>query len=525
MTNDGADARHGPGVIEPPAKRPSGRLPAAVEPGGQARRVTWMLWGVLVGIGTLIRIPQLSHSLYESYAFRQTQTAFIIQKYASDGIDLSLSPLPVFGRDSNVPLELPLFQALGALLVQTGLTPDTAARLLALISFQAAGLMLSIIVCRWHGGRVAVVALALFEFLPFGLYWGAASLIDFFSVALALTMVYFLDRWFNGGSTPTLVAGSVAGVLAFLVKPTTAPSWSLLLLASAAMVIHRVGWRAVWKRMAMGFAVGPGLGLVAATIWTMYADSVKKNNPLTEFLVSSALRDWSFGTPQQRANPDFYLAVLDSIGDRIAGPLLLTVALGAVAALFLPSPLQRMSTCGWLLVAISAPFVFLNLYYMHAYYLIATYPAIVTVMAIGIVWAARFLTVVRWQRFATVALTGLIVMVVGLLTPEARLDVSGLFRGQPVPESTVAIRAETPTGARIITIGCDWDPTHLYYAQREGVMFRDPTSGSFWEGEPITDYPFLLSCHPGLDPEQWLPAGYTAVAGRAPGLYRVVRNP
>ena len=246
-----------------------------------------------------MRIPQLSHSLPENYRSRQTQTAYVIQKYASDGIDLLSTPLPVFGRDSNVPLEFPLFQALGALLVHTGLSPETAARLLALISFQVVGVMLSIIVFRWHGMTVAVAALALFEFLPFGLYWGTASLIDFFSVALALTMVYFLDRRFNGGSTLTLLAGSLAAVLAFLVKPTTAPSWSLLLLAAAAMVVYRIGWRGCWKRMAVGFAVGPGLGLIAATIWTAYADAVKRGKPLTEFLVSSAL---STGTSRRPSN-------------------------------------------------------------------------------------------------------------------------------------------------------------------------------------------------------------------------------
>jgi hypothetical protein len=483
------------------------------------------LLSTLIGIGTLIRIPQLHHSLNELYEFRQTQTAFVIRKYARDGINLLSTPLPVFGKNSNVPMEFPLFQALGALLVHTGLSPDVAARLLALVSFQASGLLLALILLRWHGRLVAVVAVALFEFLPFGLYWGAASLIDFFSVALALMMVYFLDRWFNGGSTLTLVAGSLAAVLAFLVKPTTAPSWSLLLLASAAIVIHRIGWRVSWKRIVMGFAIAPGLGLFAATIWTGYADSIKKNNPLTEFIMSSALGDWNFGTPAQRMDPSVYLMVLSRVTGQITGPGMVALLLGVVAAVVLPDPKQRLSTCGFLLVAISAPLVFLNLYYVHTYYLIAVYPALVTVMAIGVVWAAQLLTGMRWQRIATAAVAVVAIFVTTLSSPDARDDITGLIHGKPVPALSIGIRDFTPRNARLIMIGCDWNPTVLYYAEREGVMFRDPTPGSFWKTERIADYPFLFSCADRrLNPAQWLPPGYKAVAERTPGLYRVVRK-
>ena len=507
--------------LNPAAFSPT-NIPAIVSK--QPRGFTWLLLSALIGMGTLIRVPQLSHSLNEAYAFRQTQTAFIIQKYATDGINLLTTPLPVFGKNSNVPMEFPLFQALGALLVHTGITPDVAARLLALISFQASGWILALILLRWHGRTVAIVAIALFEFLPYGLFWGTASLIDFFSVALALAMVYFLDRWFSGGSTLTLLIGSVAAVLAFLVKPTTAPSWSLLLLVSAAMVIHQNGWRVPLKRLISGFLAGPGLGVAAATIWTAYADFIKAKNPLTEFLTSPALRDWNFGTAAQRVDPNVYFTILNRVSVHITGPLMISLSLGVAAAVVLDNPAERLSTWGWLLVAISAPLVFLNLYVIHTYYLIAIYPALVTVMAIGIVWAARLLTRLRRQRLAVAVLGTVAVFVATSGSLEARDDITGLIHGEPLPKTSVAIRELTPSGSHIIMVGCDWDPTTLYYAQREGVMFRDPTAGRFWEREHIADYPFMFSCEDGMNPRRWLPAGYTAVAYGTPGLYRVVRK-
>jgi hypothetical protein len=517
-------ACRGAGIREPPVtkKIPSRIFLVTTE---KAQAVSWWLLTALVGIGTLIRIPQLSHSLFESYAFRQTQTAFVIRKYATDGIDLLSTPLPIFGKNSNAPMEFPLFQALGALLVHTGLSPDVAARVLALVSFQASALLLALILLRWHGRLVAVVAIALFEFLPFGLFWGTASLIDFFSVALALTMVYLLDRWFNGGSALELGAGSLAAVLAFLVKPTTAPSWSLLLLVSAAIVIDRVGWRVSWKRIATGFLLAPGSGLLAAAIWTGYADSIKQNNPLTKFIMSTALRDWNFGTLAQRMDPTIYFTIIGRITGQIAGPGMVALLLGVVAAIVLPDLKNRLLNCGWFIVAFSAPVVFLNLYFVHTYYLIAIYPALVTVMAIGIVFVARLIPGARWQHIATAAVVVVAVFVTTLVSPDARDDITGLIHGRPVPASLIGIRDLTPPISRIIMVGCDWDPSYLYYAQREGVMFRDSTPGSFWRTERIADYPFLFSCADrGLNPQQWLPPGYRAVAESSPGLYRVVRN-
>jgi len=86
------------------------------------------------------------------------------------------------------------------------------------------------------------------------------------------------------------------------------------------------------------------------------------------------------------------------------------------------------------------------------------------------------------------------------------------------------IRDLTPAGSRIIMVGCGWNPRLLYYAEREGVMFQDPTPGRFWQTEPIADYPFLFLCAQGVQPRQWLPPGYGLSATRAPGLYKVIRE-
>lgn len=470
-------------------------------------RNTWWVFGSIALLGAVARIPQLFHSLNEAYAFRQTQTAFVVRQYAENGIDLAHTPLPVFGVGSDVPMEFPLWQAAAALLAGAGLPVDVAARLLGLLSFTAASLVLAALVRRWHGRRVAVLSLLLLQFLPFGLLWGASSLIDFAAVALALGMVLTLDHWFDRGGAGWLVGAVVVSVVGFLVKVTTMPAWGILLLVAAVLVIRRDGWARSWRRLLAGFALGPGLGFAAGVGWTIYADSVKNASELTRFVTSSELRDWNFGTLAQRLDFANSFVILDRIAQEIAGPFLVGVVLGALAIAFARTGEQRLRRVGWLGVAVSAPVVFFNLYVVHSYYLIAVYPALVVLVALGADWFVRSVPGPRIVRIAVPALGAAALIVATALSPLARSDIAQFARGQQIPAVSSVISQYTATDARIVMIGCDWDPTFLYYAEREGLMFRGADSGSTWTTERIADYDALFSCRADLDPADYVPGG------------------
>lgn len=493
------------------------RLLAAV----QRDRDLTARWIVACGIvaGTLVRVPQLFHSLAEVYAFRQAQTAVIVQQYAENGINLLITPLPVFGPNSNVPMEFPLFQAIASIGVSAGLPAVVASRLLGLLSFQAVAVLLFLLLRRWSGRRVAVLAVGLFEFLPFGLFWGAASLIDFFSVALALLMVWGLQHWFETGHRWPLVIGVLASWAAFLVKVTTAPTWGLLLLAVSAIIITRLGWAATWKRLLVGFAAGPGVGLLASIGWTVYADSIKAANPLTAFLTSSALRDWNFGTIVQRLTPNTWLHIGERVVFEMAVPVAVPLLLGIAALIFLRGN-PRLALLGWMLTAISGPLVFTNLYYVHDYYFIAIYPAIVAIVAIGISWTISAVPNPQ-VRLVVVGLlvVGAIFSVV--LSPAARADIAGLVKSAPLTPATIALRDHTEPGSLIVTVGCDWDPSLFFNAEREGVMFRGFSAGDFWQTESIDDYEYLYNCNPEFDSAAFLPTGTTMAPTQTPGLYEL----
>ncbi|WP_168200337.1 glycosyltransferase family 39 protein [Protaetiibacter larvae] len=483
-------------------------------------RATWWLVGALVAVGSLIRIPQLGHTLAEAYAFRQTQTAFVAREYSEHGIDLFRTPLPVFGPDADVPMEFPLWQGIAALFMMAGQPADVAVRTLALLSFQLCAVLLAVLVRRWHGAAAAVVSVGLLQFLPFGLLWGAASLIDFFSVALSLLMVIGIDAWFERRHLPWLAVGSAAAVLAFLVKVTTVPSWGLLLVVSLVLMLRARGWVGSWRRLLAGL-IGPVAGFAAALAWTAYADAVKRAEPLTQFLTSSQLRDWNFGTLSQRVEADGYWTILGRLAGEIAGPMLFGLAIAVAAAIFQSRFEDRLRSLGWLLVAVSAPLVFFNLYVVHSYYLIAIYPAIVAAMAVGGVWLLRTLRVQRWQRVALAALATGVLFAGTVLSPQGHANVAQWARGNAEPALSRLLAERTPEGSPVIIVGCDWDPSFLYYAQRAGMMFRGSDAGDTWSRHDIGAYAALYNCRPDLDPADYLPAGVVAVGTDDPGLYRL----
>lgn len=488
-----------------------------------ARRAAWLI-GAIVAFGTVIRIPQLFHTLNEAYSFRQTQTAFTVREYAEHGINLFTTPLPVFGPHASVPMEFPLFQAIASLFASAGMPADMAARTLGLISFQATAVLLALLLLRWHGRAVAVVGVALFELLPYGLLWGASSLIDFMSVALSLLMVLGLERWFNRGSVWWLVVGAVGAVAGFLVKVTTVPSWGFLVLVSIILVVRRFGWAKSWRRVVIGLAVGPALGFVGAIAWTLYADRVKSGLELTSYLTSSNLRSWNFGTFTQRVDPQTYAVILDRIAQEIAGFGLVGLLVAVLAVIFQRDVKDRITTLGWLAVAMSGPLVFINLYFVHAYYLIAVYPAIVAAIAIGGVWAVRRIPAQSWQRSAIAAVAILLLFVSTATSQLGRNNIAQFGTNQQTPGLSDFLLVETEPDDLIILTGCDWDPSFLFYAHRAGVMFWIGDPQTFWQDHDVADYDWLYSCDGLADAESYLPAGWRLEAQENEQFFELVKE-
>jgi Dolichyl-phosphate-mannose-protein mannosyltransferase len=422
----------------------------------------------LLGLAALAKLPTLGQPLTENFAWRQTQTAWTARIYHQQGIDLLHPEVPVHGPPWQFAFEFPLFQALGALLMDLGLAPDVAMRSLGLVTFLVSGWLLYALLTRLAGRAAGLAALAAFLFSPFGLLWGRTSLIEYLATAGALAFLLGAVRWLERGRPSDFVVALAAGVLAMLVKITTGAFYLVPLLA-----FRRNGRPLLVSEWSVPILVAvPSL---AGLLWTRYADALKAATPATAFQTSANMIGFNFGSPDMRVDPEVMLP--------IASALLIGLT-GAGLLIWLPAAIARLRQLeqGPLLAAlllsalVGAPLVLTPLYGTQNYYPAAISPAAAILVGLGASWG--------WARRR--ALLGRFVLIAGTLLWLVSLVMTGtywLVSYEPVVDrdgslaAAAFVRERTDPGDWVVIGGRNYDPTILYYAERRGYML-DPRRGT-----------------------------------------------
>jgi len=475
-------------------------------------------WVATLGAAVLsaaFQIITLRPNLIDLYSFRQTQTAFTIREYMAGNWSID-TPLPVLGPPWSNPYEFPLFQGLAALLGNSlGLAADTAGRVTGLLFFIASGILLAVLIRRWFGSRASLIALVLFQVTPFAAEWASASLIEFAAVAFVLGAIVAIDSFSKKSNWALLIVATGLLSLGFAVKVTTAVAWAMVFFVAA------IGL--TWKKLPSWLSVIAGIvplliGLGVGLGWTRYADSVKEQNPIGVYLTSDALREWNFGTVGQRLTFDQWDRIFERLPSLGASLWVFTLLL--VIALWRLKLDPRLIALA--IVPLIATMTFFNLYVVHSYYLSAIYPAYIAVIAVGVAAISRLIS----HRLVSLTIAGglsVLFIFFAWTSTEGRaiaalIGVEGQF-----PEISRLLAQSTPPDAGIIVVGCDWDPTPLYYAERRGMMiptwYRDGIP-SEWIG---TDLKYLAFCTPDYqvgegNPRAFLPDG-TLFSEVAPGLF------
>jgi len=450
-------------------------------------------------LGIAVQSSRLGNVLNEVHSFRQTQTAWTIREFMQGNWSV-LSPLPIFGPPWNTPFEFPLFQGFAAFLGNViSSQPDFAARLAGLISFQVSALLLAILIKRWFAKTASIIALILYEFLPFSIQWGPSSLMEFTAVSLCLGSILLADSFRRSQRLLFLLFATLLLSLGYMVKITTALPWSLVFAAAvlAPGTSLKFSWR--WKIPAASAPII--LALLAGTAWTRIADTEKERNPITQQLVSSKLLDWNFGTWDQRLNPDSWIVIFDrfpSMGLGLSG-LLVAIIIAGVSLQW------NMRILAVLSVPLFSINVFLNLYVFHNYYLSAIYPAIIILTSIAISKVSEYIQNQRSRDGFLIAAT-LSVIILAWTSSEAS-DYAEVSRNATYyPPISKLINENVPVGEAVLVVGCDWDPTPLYYAERQGIMIP----GWYTQGIPANwvgnEFNFIAFCTGASEPGEGDPA-------------------
>ncbi len=421
---------------------------------------------LILVLGTAIRIPALNNPVLDGNSHRQAHTATVIREFMRDGFDWR-TPLPVFGPDSLIPFEFPLFQFIAAQLGRMlQMSASTAGRTLALVLFQISTILLYLLITSLASRQAAIFSVALAQFLPFGIQWGHASLIEFMPVALMLGSAYVLVA-----SKRVMLPAAILVVMlvsaASLVKVTSAIALMPLLLLGP--LHHSTDlWGAVRSRRGITAIVAGVLSVASAGVWTRAADTIKAEQMETAWLTSSRLTGWNFGSLSQRLKPDVWAQLFEHMSTIVPWTLVLvTVLIAAMRERF------HSIHVVFLLAAVVGPLIFLNLYYVHDYYFAAVFFPIVALLAL----VFSSLTTQSPSGNRTAIAVGLIAVSIASTlygSANGREYLRALAGGRNVPTIVTDIRRWVDPSEIVVLIGCDWDPTVPYLADRVAYMIRPP---------------------------------------------------
>jgi 4-amino-4-deoxy-L-arabinose transferase-like glycosyltransferase len=400
----------------------------------------------------------ISHPITEGHAFRQTQTAFIMRGFLRSGINLWHPIVPVYGPKSQIPYELPWFQAIAAVISRLGQLSETAALRTTSTAFTLlSAFFVYRVTRRMAGRRAATAAIVLFLFSPFTLRWGRASLIESFTTAMTLAWVLSLVVFPNEPrrSTRNVVLGSIAGAIAATSKITTFLPWGVFLLPTLLRHLRSRQWAP-----AGAMASSAGLSMGAGLLWTRHADKIKGAQTFTGWLTSQRLQTFNLGTVAQRLSSDTWA----TIGGRS-----LFLILGPIGLIGLSCSLRSrhhpilLDTVGLLGVYGTAIGIFTNLYVAHDYYQVAIAPALAIPMGIGIAGIVCQVPIISLRLITVSTLASTL----ALSSVYVRQTVNG---ARDFRDLSASIKANTAAASGAIVTGLGWSSEILYYADRWGVM-------------------------------------------------------
>lgn len=431
------------------------------------RKVFPLLFWAPVVVGFVVRLRGVDRPLNEIHGFRQTQTAFTVREYMRSGIDLAHTPLPVLGPPWDVPFEFPLFQSIAAVAGQLGTDAATASRLTGLFFFEITCALMGLLALQWFSRSTALIGMTLYQLTPFGVQWGWASLIEYLATAAALGAVVAFTTWHKRRTGLLIAIAVVLQVAAFLIKPTTALPWLVAYAVPAVWAVMGCrSWREKWTVVSWA-SLPPAAAVLAAGLWTGYADRVKAASHYTQFVTSGRLTSWNAGTLDQRADMNSWIEILNRMPALAGG----TGVLMGLAIVSMACWRASLPSIAIVLVPAVAIGTFFNLYVQHDYYLCAVYPAVILVVASAIAGIMRALPDVSTAAVVGAALSfGLLVL--AWTSPPGQAYQANISARPPLPDLSREIASATSSRDGVIVVGCDWDPTWLYYADRRGLMLR-----------------------------------------------------
>ncbi|MBT5901801.1 MAG: hypothetical protein HOH58_06805, partial [Opitutaceae bacterium] len=387
-------------------------------------------------------------------------------------------------------MEFPIYQYLVVKWIGvTGQGIAEGARSVSVICF-----LVGLVAC-YHLMRIAkfspggsCLALVLVVFSPVYLFFSRTVMIESLAWASSAWFLWGVLKYREEGAGRYLVILWLAGAIAVLVKATTWAAfclpWAILFLRD--LQLGKMREERVKKRLLVE-ALGIGVPLLALGFaWVAHADSIKAQNPIAHFLLSSELRGFNFGSWSMRFDAMEWKTLLGRWHDAVM-PWYVTV-IGLGIALW-QAPSRRLVVMGFG-TFLGIQLLFFNLYLLHDYYFFAN--AAFLTLSIGAGLAAWWDRAQSWgkERLLILVLLG------GMACGQFWRYEATLYQVQTTYATgdyglTKAIRLITEKDEVIVSHSPDWNSSVAYYTERRMLMI--PDAQMFFHPGKVSESVALLS--------------------------------
>tara|TARA_A100001015_G_scaffold180547_1_gene200897 strand:- start:4012 stop:6375 length:2364 start_codon:yes stop_codon:yes gene_type:complete len=286
--------------------------------------------------------------LRDAEHWRQNQNAFAAKIMSQDNLSI-FNPLPVFGVNSIVPMEVPFMQIFSGAIQKIGINEIFTLRPVAW------GIYLILLTLIYKLGKnlsdnlFSEIITIFLVFHPMMFKFSNSYLGEFIPHIFGIASIIFLlkeNRY-----------SSILLSLALLSKVTTGSIYFLL------WIYYLIKYKKYDKKE---FILAISIISIPNILWNFLADSIKSSNPLSTWLNSTNLRYWNFGTFEQYTDINTYRKIISFMVDNFWGLNFAYVGL----ILIIISLIFKKELLSILLI----PFIFINLYYSHEYYFLAIVP-------------------------------------------------------------------------------------------------------------------------------------------------------
>ena len=420
--------------------------------------------------------------ILDFHGFRQTQTAISVYYFVHEGFRFDYIT-PVLGPPWSIPMEFPLYQWIVAFVVlMTKSAIDQAGRLVSVLFFYACLIPIYLLSREYIKKKsYSLIILSMVLINPVYIFWTRTFMIESTALFLSLSYLYLFTKALEKEKWRYPVLAIIVGSLAGLTKITT---FAVFLIAVFIIYCYMFNQKVVNysnKDILLKYIItGALLALVPVLIsyaWVQFGDSLKVDHPYASFLTSSSLKTWNWGSWEQKVSLATWEKIFNLSSFYQSFSLFCkvnSIILHLITFIILFLVSKRKTLVGsLLLIYISAPLIFTNLYYVHYYYQYAN--TVFFCFAIGFICISIIDSKNKiYSSVGTYLILPLILLfyIDGYSSFYYRAQTAPDHLYKPFKELTSFLKVNTKPDDIIIFDGFDWDSRYAYYSERKALMTR-----------------------------------------------------